>query len=790
MQENYKPQTSDDEIDLLKLASTVFHRLPFLILTAVLGFVVAVAYLSVAVPQYQTSTSILVTPLKGSSSMEGLLGSSNLSSTTAISTEVELIKSKETVTRAKNMLDLTQYRDGDGVPYSEKQTLDATVTTSQKSGTRNVIITVTGPNPVFAADYANAIAIAFQDLLSDITKQSSRNQISTIQNQIPVNEAQLSASLDELSAFKSENGTEQMVNKIALLTKRIAAIQMQKNPLELEMSDAVGKLSAMNREVLDLASYPVLESRLSLYAKSIKETILYTDLGEQINSERLFALESQNKSLSQEILSTVQTITSDSEYARVLSDYLTVRTRITVLGEIESLYSDELSSYQVVQSRLQELVSNVEVNQQLLLSLKKMLEEAKVVEASDMVNVSIIDKAKVPGSPISPRKFRVAALGILLGGFFGVAWVVVETLFDRTVKSEEDIRKTMDDDVPFLGWIPYVKTDKSERKSFKRTPLYALSAKESYAAERYRLLSTNLEYVCGDDKKVLVVNSADIGDGKTSVTCNIAASLAVTGKKVLIIDGDLRRPELERAMDIARCRTGLTSILIDGLSYQDCIVRPSKELDNLHVLAAGRSSKNPNIVFNSNGFADLMKTLRGIYDYIFIDCPPLSYGSDFGNIAKHIDGYIFNIRAGFTTNDQIADFLENRAFIPCPLLGYVFYGALEGKDGYGYGYSYGGKYGYGKYSYSSRYSSGYGYGYSSGYSKGIFSKLRSGFSLRRKTNYKRIQRDELAIRKASVHTYGVYKAELAYQNGFENAFGNLSEVEFMKATLSKNENKE
>ena len=749
----YKEDDQEMEISITQLVKSIFDRIWFVISATVVAGIIGVAYVLWVTPVYESTVSILVRPMTNSTSIENMFSGVSGSGANQISTEIELIKSEYVMQGALEKLDLSKYQDKDGEKYSLKEftneTLKNKITVNQSTNTRNVDISVKDTSPEFATDYANALAVTFKELLSDLSKESSRAQILTIENQIPESEAALSKAFDDLANFKMDYGTDQMTNKIAVLTKSIAAVQMQKDPLEIQLAQAKEKIKGKD------ISYTEKDFRITdlieKYAQSTKELVLYRSIDNEVNEARLYTLENQINNVSKELIAVVDQRERNSSVAKDVCDVLYVQTRLKVLGEVEEIYSRELASYQSIQGELQEKIKDVEVNQQLVLTFKTMLEETRVVESAVEINVSIIDIAKIPERPISPRKMFISCIAAFIGAVLSVIIIVVESLLNNSIKEEDEIKQILGDSIPSLGWIPYLGVKKN--KDSVLVNMYD----EDYVAERYRLIATNIDYISGgSDRKiqVIVVNSAGIGEGKTTVTANLSLTFAKNSKKVLVIDGDLRRPALERTFGIKRCKNGLTDILIENTPFEECIVKPVEGIANLHMLAAGHSAKNSNILFNSTRFGNFLSEMRKIYDYILIDCPPMSFGSDFSILAKHIDAYILNVRAGFTTREQVADISKNIDFIPAPVIGYIFYGLTEKFHTYG----------------------NYGYGYSYGYGDG---KRKH----HKKLNYRKLMREEMSKRQSETHKYGAVAAQLAFVNGMANAFGNLSEDEVMKSVI-------
>ena len=199
---------------------------------------------------------------------------------------------------------------------------------------------------------------------------------------------------------------------------------------------------------------------------------------------------------------------------------------------------------------------------------------------------------------------------------------------------------------------------------------------------------------------------------------------------------------------LKKSKRGFVDIITDDVPIEDCIICATESIPGLHILPPGRGTRNPNALYNSKKVEDLFAELRKHYDYIIIDCPPLSFGSEFLHIAKHLDGYAINLRAGVTLKGSLANLMKELSFIDAPLLGFIYYGVIS-KNQSSYG-----NYGYGK-----KYNSYYYY-YGSRNSKTQYKEAKG--------SYKKYYKEELGKRNKS--RPGTKEPVLAYAKGtFENS---------------------
>ena len=209
------------------------------------------------------------------------------------------------------------------------------------------------------------------------------------------------------------------------------------------------------------------------------------------------------------------------------------------------------------------------------------------------------------------------------------------------------------------------------------------------AAESFKSLRTNLQF-CGEDKKVIAVTSCTPNEGKSSVTMNLAVSLAEAGKKVLLVDGDLRKSVLVGRTKVKGMSKGLTHYLSKQASLIDVIC--STNVPTIHMIFAGPVPPNPAELLGGKLFKEMISSLRKIYDYILIDTPPLGSVIDSVVIAEECDGSVLLIESGVISYRFAQEVKEQLAKSNCPILGVILNKVDMFKQGY-YGKYYGKYYG-------------------------------------------------------------------------------------------------
>lgn len=242
-----------------------------------------------------------------------------------------------------------------------------------------------------------------------------------------------------------------------------------------------------------------------------------------------------------------------------------------------------------------------------------------------------------------------------------------------------------------------------------------LNDKSSFhVKEAYKALRTNVVFtIPHDGAKKIIVTSALAGEGKSTNCLNLAISFAQTGAKVLVVDCDLRKPNIANLLNIPST-PGLSNILANLNTIDSSIVH--SDYANLDVIPSGDMPPNPAELLGSNSMKEVIEKLSEIYEYIFLDTSPINIVTDAAVMSKMVDGVLLVVRQGRTYKESVAEAIKKLSFVDANILGFVLNGRLSDiKMGYRYG-----KGGYYRYSkkqeyYRSGYYGGYGYGYGYGY---------------------------------------------------------------------------
>ncbi|MFS2242878.1 polysaccharide biosynthesis tyrosine autokinase [Microbacterium sp. OR16] len=272
----------------------------------------------------------------------------------------------------------------------------------------------------------------------------------------------------------------------------------------------------------------------------------------------------------------------------------------------------------------------------------------KDADNAPAVKLTTIAPARMPQAPIGPNVRLISLIGVGTGIALGIAYALVRRLLRTRVAERDDIAAVTD--APVIGEIV-------AWRSAKTVVSTLLDNRDSRTAESFRALAANLKYVAVDrDLRVVMVTSSASGEGKSSTSIGLAASLAESGNRVLLIDADLRRSSIATRLQLEGS-VGLTSILVGDVSFEDAVQR-SEPLD-IDLIASGAAAPNPGQLITSQRLAGVVEKARESYEYVIIDSAPALAVSDALRLADLTDGVLLVARAGRTRRKQVTAVLQS-----------------------------------------------------------------------------------------------------------------------------------
>jgi polysaccharide biosynthesis transport protein len=437
-----------------------------------------------------------------------------------------------------------------------------------------------------------------------------------------------------------------------------------------------------------LSNLQVLRSQQSQLRVQLAEAA--TTLGP--NNRHLKDIEVQIKSFDDQIGQELQLITK-----RAMADYQLAK-------QTEDEIRHQFEQQQAAASKLNDVaiqfavLSDEAMSHKLLYEdLYTKLQEANISAGIKATNITVVSPARTQSVPIRPQPVSYLGIGFLIGVFLGLAAAYTVDSLDRTVSTPEEIEEITGR--PVIGIIPdLMKSGRSYgayiRRTLSKTPeetpgntlqVWMLAHPDSVAAEAFRSLRTSIMLSrAGGGAKTILITSCVPGEGKTTLTSNLAAAFAQHNKKVIIVEADMRRPRMVHVMEVPS-EVGLSNVLTATATCEEAIVH-GVQLPTLDILPAGPQPPNPSELLGSAAFEELLEKLRGQYDLVLLDSPPALLVADPVSIANLADAVVWVSRAGVVTRPYLGRVAGMITRNEMPVIGFVLNGVTNDESGYGYGY--------------------------------------------------------------------------------------------------------
>ena len=323
--------------------------------------------------------------------------------------------------------------------------------------------------------------------------------------------------------------------------------------------------------------------------------------------------------------------------------------------------------------------------EQVYLSLMQTKNELEIAKAGTVTDFVVLLPATMPGAPIAPERVMVLGAGMVAGLMLCLLFVAVSYVVNDKISSQTELERYIT--APILGTIPFYRRVRS-----RGSTLVVRDSPKSAISEAFRTVRTNMQFVgAQQEQRVISVTSTVGSEGKTFVATNLGNVIALSGKKVVLIDVDLRKPKVHLAFGDTNTNRGVSNVLIGEYSLQGCLV--STDIENLDYIPAGSLPPNPAELIASAPFDALLDDLKARYDVVIIDTPPVGLVTDGALVMKKVDLPLYVFRADFSRRAFANTLNRIRQSQGLSKLAVIFNG-MDAATARGYSYE---KYGYGYY---------------------------------------------------------------------------------------------
>ena len=706
----FRPEEEEEGSALLEFA---LRWLPLIIPMALIGGVFGFLYFRTLPKVYRAQTTVLA-EVKAQNVLEEVrekdTNSSNYSTYNTrefFATQMQVLRSRDLAERVQERLKLNEnpkWKKGLGklkADATPSELSEATLgrlyrgfVVSRERYARVIRLSFDDNDAVLSAEVVHAFAEEYVAKSSSQRTTAQKRAHLWLQTEETRLRRELAAVEGEISTFKKSEGllSADIDNSRKLRWSSLSRLQEEADRLRIENSrlseqltalegmDAAGRAAALmktgvRQEAMQKVQEQILQAQAQLAKDSARYNLEHPVIKEDQN--RLQALVSGRDGMVNALIQAqkAQLASVGNQRSRVLRALQSGRDEVLNINTLEQTHG-----------RLERRQANLE---KLLTSIADQLLTTGMAVRLDTNNVQILDHASVPISPIGPNGKLIVLAGLILGTFLAALIGLITELAQSTLQAPEQVRRV--GNAPLIGVVDHL------RRAIETPDLAVALQPRSNLAEQFRSIRSNLLFMRVDSPpRTLSITSPSPKDGKTFNAVSLAVVMAQSGKRVLIIDTDLRRGRLHRVFDREN-EAGVVDLIARQATIEEAC--QDTEIDNLSLLSTGVHPPNPAELLHSEAFKAMRDKLLESFDLLVFDTPPVNLVTDAVILANCTDGLILVVREGQTAKRDLAMCLERLASGRAKLMGFIFNGQRQAGGGYGY------RYGYRRYGYYGRYRS-------------------------------------------------------------------------------------
>lgn len=670
---------------------------------------------------YQAEARLLIKPDR-SDEIIGIKGvSQNIEGLTEekdpIETEAEILQSRPIIEKLIRELDL---RNDSGEPLTYKN-IKSALEVKPVIGTDLLQVTYEDPDPDLAVDFVDRIVELYSEDYSLFNRSQTVAAKEFITKQLPRAEASVKQAEENLRLFKNRNRTANLTEETTATIGSISMIENQINQVEADLGEVNAQYNRLNSQLgmswqeasaVSSLSQSVGVQRALSRLQDVKVELAQKRNYLSDNAPQIISLKEEQADLTalleQEIASTLgpqqQNLAGNinilglgelkqsqlAEFAELGLRKEGLDRRLATLRNAYDTYQSKSDNLPQLQEQQRELQRKVEAAQSTYETLLGKLQDAEIIQQRRIGKVRVVSNAAVAEDPVNTSGKVIVAAGAMMGVLFGIALAFLLDLKDRTIKNSQEVEELFT--YPLHGVVP----DLSLTGNSRQSPLPGSSAanmEERITSvtmiplkEAYQNIQINLKLLDAEArKKVIAVTSSVPQEGKSSVSANLAVARAQCGKRILLIDADLRRPTQHDIWEISN-QMGLSNVIKREVDWKDWV---QNVMPNLDVLTSGSIPEHPVSLLDSQSFENFIDRVSQQYDQIILDTPPVIGIADTKVIGKLIDGFLFVVRPGIADYRSAAAAKKTLDSTGLKVLGVIVNGADMNREPYHYdGYNY------------------------------------------------------------------------------------------------------
>jgi capsular exopolysaccharide synthesis family protein len=672
--------TIKDYLELLRRRRVIFLNVFVIVLVA--GVLMAAS----AKPVYQTSASLLIpnsarswSLVDSSNPIEAMLAAAQPDN---VATQIEVLQSGFFIADAWKAAGIVDKPGVAGPSARVRQRRESNV----------VDVTVEGGDPHDVAQLANTIVDLHLQRTDLLRTTGLQDTTEFVQQEKEKAARELATAEQRLLAFRRDHRVAELTADQEARTREYVALQTR-------VSETASNITSFKAQLAEVRSRLAKEP-IDLVRASTKENPRVARLQEKLDAAQFQRMElarqfqpgnRQVRDLDAQIAALQQQLTAEPETLPVRTHEpnparLPLQARLAELetglqgqiaahnGAVAEFQTkkravDDIGPWEVQQAHL---VNERDASQSAYNSLSNHLRDLEIRSKARARTARVLQRASVPTIPIRPRKARSVTLAAVLALLLAAGCALLQEHLDDRVNSPEDVERVVA--LPSLGHVPVMANGQA--------PLIAEMPTRSHVADAYRSLRSSISFAAVDAPlRRLVVTSANKGEGKSVTSVNLATAMAAEGKRVILVDADMRRPSTHRYLDLPLA-PGLSEVLA-GMNTVDAVLQPTS-IPNLQAICAGPIPPNPTELLGSSAFDKLLAHLEDRADVVLFDTPPCVPVIDPVILAGRVDGVVLVVHSGETRRGAVKHAVELLGRAHARIVGVVFNRVRPDQGGYYY----------------------------------------------------------------------------------------------------------
>jgi len=563
--------------------------------------------------------------------------------------------------------------------------------------TRMVLVSFESTDPREAALFVNTLISNYIESNFQTKYNATRQATGWMEGQLDELKLKVEKSQQAMVAYERENNIVNLGEKQTVTESRFEDLSKELNEAQSDRltKESLYKMVASNDAQVGFLQQGSNGLLASLEAKEVDLKEQYSEALSQYGPTypKVLRLQDQMKDVDALIVRERRRMVEN-----IHNEFLAAAKRQQFLAAALADQKKEVDKVSQLLIQFNLLKREFDSNQTLYDSLLQRLKDANVSAGLRATNIHTIDEAAVPSYPVRPNKPRNIEFALVAGLALGIALAFTQEALDNSIKNAQEMEKLTG--LPTLAIIPMGTSSFRSRPGLMpetrisinggSSPVVEMAVLQKPGAaisEAYRALRTSVLLSTAErPPQVLLVTSSQPFEGKTSTSLNLAATLAQKGSRVLLVDADMRRPGMAKALNLNTGK-GLSGILTGAYDYDETLLQQVKELDNLFVLSSGPRAPNPAELLCSIKMEQLLLALRQKFDHVIIDSPPVLPITDATIISTLVDGVIMVVESDSTSRAALARACRVMEHSGGRILGTVFNKVDIRRDGY-YGYRY------------------------------------------------------------------------------------------------------